>query len=198
MTSPCRFGYAQSSAASAAESCSRACRAAMTDPASIPARARHNVESISPRSATTQLHSRPEGLLMSRQPDQTTSLGATTSPSPHGRVDGQSRPAGDNAAMESFFSLLQKNVLNRRSWTTRDKLRVAIVTWIELPPPPDLPRTFLQSLRQRRSRTGPSSVATTTCTTWRKRDLSRDHRPSMYAVAMPRKRSSISFTSGSS
>lgn len=39
--------------------------------------------------------------------------------------------AGDNAAMESFFSLLQKNVLNRRSWTTRDELRVAIVTWIE-------------------------------------------------------------------
>lgn len=39
--------------------------------------------------------------------------------------------AGDNAAMESFFSLLQKNVLNRRSWKTRQKLRIAIVTWIE-------------------------------------------------------------------
>lgn len=39
--------------------------------------------------------------------------------------------AGDNAAMESFFSLLQKNVLNRRTWTTRDDLRIAIVTWIE-------------------------------------------------------------------
>ena len=37
----------------------------------------------------------------------------------------------DNAAMESFFSLLQKNVLNRRRWTTRDQLRLAIVTWIE-------------------------------------------------------------------
>ena len=37
----------------------------------------------------------------------------------------------DNAAMESFFSLLQKNVLNRRRWTTRDELRLAIVTWIE-------------------------------------------------------------------
>lgn len=33
--------------------------------------------------------------------------------------------------MESFFSLLQKNVLNRRTWTTRDDLRIAIVTWIE-------------------------------------------------------------------
>ena len=38
---------------------------------------------------------------------------------------------GDNAAMESFFSLLQKNVLNRRTWATREELRIAIVTWIE-------------------------------------------------------------------
>lgn len=38
---------------------------------------------------------------------------------------------GDNAAMESFFSLLQKNVLDRHSWATRDELRIAIVTWIE-------------------------------------------------------------------
>ena len=39
--------------------------------------------------------------------------------------------AGDNAAIESFFSLLQKNVLGRRSWATRQELRIAIVTWIE-------------------------------------------------------------------
>lgn len=39
--------------------------------------------------------------------------------------------AGDNAAMESFFSLLQKNVLDRRQWATREELRIAIVTWIE-------------------------------------------------------------------
>lgn len=39
--------------------------------------------------------------------------------------------AGDSAAMESFFALLQKNVLNRHSWTTREQLRIAIVTWIE-------------------------------------------------------------------
>ncbi len=39
--------------------------------------------------------------------------------------------AGDNAAMESFFALLQKNVLNRRTWATREDLRIAIVTWIE-------------------------------------------------------------------
>jgi putative transposase len=37
----------------------------------------------------------------------------------------------DNAAMESFFSLLQKNVLNRRRWQTREQLRLAIITWIE-------------------------------------------------------------------
>jgi transposase InsO family protein len=39
--------------------------------------------------------------------------------------------AGDNAAMESFFALLQKNVLNQRTWATRQELRIAIVTWIE-------------------------------------------------------------------
>ena len=39
--------------------------------------------------------------------------------------------AGDNAAMESFFSLLQKNVLDRQTWATREALRIAIITWIE-------------------------------------------------------------------
>jgi putative transposase len=39
--------------------------------------------------------------------------------------------AGDNAAMESFFSLLQKNVLDRRRWDIREQLRIAIITWIE-------------------------------------------------------------------
>ena len=33
--------------------------------------------------------------------------------------------------MESFFSLLQKNVLDRQPWTTREELRIAIVSWIE-------------------------------------------------------------------
>ena len=35
------------------------------------------------------------------------------------------------AAMESFLALLQKNVLNRTRWATREELRLAIVTWIE-------------------------------------------------------------------
>ena len=39
--------------------------------------------------------------------------------------------AGDNAAMESFFALLQNNVLDRCTWNTREELRIAIVAWIE-------------------------------------------------------------------
>ena len=49
--------------------------------------------------------------------------------------------AGDNAAMESFFGLRQNNVLDRRTWTTRQQLRTAIVTWIE--------RTYHRRRRQR-------------------------------------------------
>ena len=44
---------------------------------------------------------------------------------------GQVGTAGDNAAMESFFILLQENVLGHRVWTTREELRIAIVTWIK-------------------------------------------------------------------
>lgn len=44
---------------------------------------------------------------------------------------GQVGSAGDNAAMESFFALLQENVLNRHRWATQADLRIAIVTWIE-------------------------------------------------------------------
>ena len=54
---------------------------------------------------------------------------------------GQVGSAVDNAAMESFFALLQRNVLNRHRWHTRDKLRIAIVTWIE--------RTYHRRRRQR-------------------------------------------------
>jgi putative transposase len=34
-------------------------------------------------------------------------------------------------AIESLCSLLQKNVLDRRRWNTREEFRIAIVTWIE-------------------------------------------------------------------
>src|SRR5699024_733138 len=62
----------------------------------------------------------------------------------HGIIGSMGRvgAAGDNAAMESFFALLQKNVLDRRRWATRDQLRSAIVTWIE--------RTYHRRRRQAR------------------------------------------------
>jgi len=62
----------------------------------------------------------------------------------HGMVGSMGRvgAAGDNAAMDSFFSLLQKNVLNRLRWDARNDLRVAIVTWIE--------RTYHRRRRQDR------------------------------------------------
>ena len=44
--------------------------------------------------------------------------------------------------MESFFALLQKNVLDRQPWATREALRIAIVTWIE--------RTYHRRRRQDR------------------------------------------------
>lgn len=44
--------------------------------------------------------------------------------------------------MESFFALLQKNVLDQHGWSTREQLRMAIVVWIE--------RTYHRKRRQRR------------------------------------------------
>jgi hypothetical protein len=41
--------------------------------------------------------------------------------------NGSGRGLADNAAMESFFAALQKNVLNRQRWQTRKELRLAIV-----------------------------------------------------------------------
>lgn len=48
----------------------------------------------------------------------------------HGSM-GRVGACGDNAAMESFFSLLQKNVLDRQAWASQKELRLAIVAWIE-------------------------------------------------------------------
>ena len=63
-------------------------------------------------------------------------------------VAGNVGTAADNATAESFFALLQKNVLNTRSWATRDQPRIAIVTWIE--------RTY----KQRQNRPGRLTPAT--------------------------------------
>ena len=44
---------------------------------------------------------------------------------------GRVASAADNAAMESFYSLLQKNVFDRRHWKSRSELHYAAITWIE-------------------------------------------------------------------
>jgi transposase InsO family protein len=54
---------------------------------------------------------------------------------------GRTGTCADNSAMESFFSLLQKNVLDRQRWSSREELRLAIVAWIE--------RTYHRRRRQR-------------------------------------------------
>jgi transposase InsO family protein len=54
---------------------------------------------------------------------------------------GRTGACADNAAMESFFALVQNNVFNRRRWATREDLRLAIVVWIE--------RTYRRRRRQR-------------------------------------------------
>jgi transposase InsO family protein len=49
------------------------------------------------------------------------------------RVDGACRCSRDNAVMESFYALLQKNVLNRRRrWRTHNELAYEIILWIEV------------------------------------------------------------------
>lgn len=44
---------------------------------------------------------------------------------------GRVAAAGDNAVMESFFSLLQRNVLKAKTWGTREELTIAVISWIE-------------------------------------------------------------------
>ena len=58
---------------------------------------------------------------------------------------------------QSFFALLQKNVLDRRRWATRQDLRISIVTWLE--------RTYHRRRRQDRlGRLTPSEYEATTAT----------------------------------
>ena len=61
----------------------------------------------------------------------------------HGLVGSMGRvgACGDNAAMESFFALVQKNVQNKRRWATREQLRLELVIWIE--------KTYHRRRRQR-------------------------------------------------
>jgi len=55
---------------------------------------------------------------------------------------GRAGACADNAAMESFFALLHKNVLDRQRRDSREQLRLAIITWIE--------RTYHRRRRQHR------------------------------------------------
>jgi putative transposase len=48
----------------------------------------------------------------------------------------------DNAGHGVLLLAAAKNVLNRRRWTSREQLRLAIITWIE--------RTYHRRRRQRR------------------------------------------------
>ncbi|WNJ60819.1 IS3 family transposase [Nocardia seriolae] len=54
---------------------------------------------------------------------------------------GRVAACADNAAMESWFALLQRNVLDRKRWATREELRLAMAVWIE--------RTYHRRRRQR-------------------------------------------------
>ncbi len=57
---------------------------------------------------------------------------------------GRTGTCADNAAMESFFALVQNNVFDRQRWQTREELRLAVVVWIE--------RTYHRRRRQRAPR----------------------------------------------
>ncbi len=54
---------------------------------------------------------------------------------------GRVAACADNSAMESWFALLQRNVLDRKRWDTKEELRLAMVHWIE--------RTYHRRRRQR-------------------------------------------------
>lgn len=77
------------------------------------------------RPASTTIHSDRGSQFRSRRFVHALSVAGLTGSM--GRVGA----AGDNAAMESFFALLQKNVLDQHRWATRHQLRLAIVSWIE-------------------------------------------------------------------
>lgn len=70
-------------------------------------------------------------------------------------VHREGRGSGDNAAMESFFSLLQKNVHDCRSWVTHEELPIAIA-WIE--------RTYYRRRQAALGRLSPSKFETVTTT----------------------------------
>jgi transposase InsO family protein len=66
-----------------------------------------------------------------------------TEPARHPRLHGPCRRCWRQRRHGIFsIALLQKNVLNRQRWNTREGLRIAIITWIE--------RTYHRRRRQQR------------------------------------------------
>jgi transposase InsO family protein len=106
---------------------------------------------------TTIVHTEPGGQFRSRQ-----FVYAVADNGLRGSM-GRVGACGDNAAMESFFALLQRNVLCPQRWSTRGQLRLAIVTWIE--------KTYHRKRRQRRlGRPTPLSLRQSTASlTWPER-----------------------------
>jgi len=51
----------------------------------------------------------------------------------HGRIDRPGRRRQRQRRLGVLLLVAAKDVLDRRSWTTREELRIAIVTWIERP-----------------------------------------------------------------
>ena len=93
------------------------------------------------RPVATVVHSDPRSVQVQRV---RTNVGENKLRGSLGRVGAcpLSGQSGDNAAMESFFALVQNNVLDTRRWRTRAELRQAITVWIE--------KTYHRRRRQRR------------------------------------------------
>jgi hypothetical protein len=77
---------------------------------------------------------RPTGTLIHSDrgsPSPVTHIRLSATRQQPGRLDGPRRGGRRQRGHESWFALLQRNVLDRQRWTTRHDLRLAIVTWIE-------------------------------------------------------------------
>ena len=86
------------------------------------------------------------------------------------------RSSADNAAMESFFALLQKDVLDQQRWATRAELRLAIVTWIE--------KTYHRTRGLNRSTPRVNKSGGSPVRLLRKPSLCRARKPSRAGVAL--------------
>jgi hypothetical protein len=79
---------------------------------------------------------RDDCALRPRQPVQVALVRSCAVAQRFTRLHGSRRGMWRQRAMESFFALLQRNVLDRQRWSTRAELRLAIVTSSERAVPP--------------------------------------------------------------